>query len=283
MFVSLSWIFFPVFLGVEMDTVLWVISKIFWRLASPDIFLLLVLLVGVCLLYLGREKLGRRLVAITTTIIILFSMFPISSMLLIPLENRFPIPEPLPEDINGVIVLGGAENPKLTQMRGQASLVGSAVRLTTFVSLARRFSDVKLVYAGGQGAIGAQEYKAAFTAKFFIEQMGLDTDRVIFDSQSRNTLENAQNAFKLAKPQKGEKWVLITSAWDMPRSVGIFRNLGWEVIPYPVDFKTTGKLELTLRIPPMLSSTSAVSNVLYEWIGLIYYRLLGRTSELFPG
>ena len=266
-----------------MDTVLWIISKVFWRLASPDVSLLLVLSVGVCLLYFGREKLGLRLVAFTTTIIILFSLLPISSMLLIPLENRFPIPEPLSEDINGVIVLGGAESPKLTQVRGQASLGDSAERLTTFVSLARRFSDAKFVYAGGQGAIGAQEYKAAFTARLFFEQMGLDPDRVIFDSQSRNTMENAQNIFKLVKPQKGEKWVLITSAWHMPRSVGIFRKLGWEVIPYPVDFKTTGKLELTLRVPPRLSSTSAVSNAIYEWIGLAYYRLLGRTSELFPG
>ena len=156
-------------------------------------------------------------------------------------------------------------------------------RLTTFVSLVHRYSDAKFVYAGGQGAIGAQEYKAAFTARLFFEQMGLDSDRVMFDSQSRNTLENAENTFKLVNPQKGEKWVLITSAWHMPRSVGIFRKLGWEVIPYPVDFKTTGKLELTLRIPPKLSSTSVVSNVLYEWIGLTYYRLLGRTSELFPG
>ena len=279
----LVWVGFLVyFWGVEMDTVLWMISKVFWQLASPDISLLLVLSAGVCLLYFDRDKLGRRLITVATIIILLFSLFPVSSMLLIPLENRFPIPEPLPKDINGVIVLGGAEIPKLTQERGQASLGGSAERLTTFVSLARRFSDVKLVYAGGQGAIGLQDYKAAFTARLLFEQLGLDPDRVIFDSQSRNTMENAQNAFKLVKPKKGEKWVLITSAWHMPRSVGIFRKLGWDVIPYPVDFKTNGKPELTLTIPPKLSSTSSVSNVLYEWIGLIYYRLLGRTSELFP-
>jgi uncharacterized SAM-binding protein YcdF (DUF218 family) len=276
-------VFLFCFLGVEMDTVLWIISKVFWQLASPDVSLLLVLSVGVCLLYFGREKLGRRLIVFATTIIILFSLLPISSMLLIPLENRFPIPEPLPKDINGIIVLGGPERPKLTQERGQANIGESAERLTTFVSLARRFSDVKLVYAGGQGAIGVQEYKAAFTARLFFEQMGVDPNRVIFDSQSRNTMENAQNTFKLVKPKKGEKWVLITSAWHMSRSVGIFRKLGWEVIPYPVDFQTASKLELTLVIPPRLSSTRDVSNVLYEWIGLIYYRLLGRTSELFPG
>jgi uncharacterized SAM-binding protein YcdF (DUF218 family) len=160
--------------------------------------------VGVFLLYFGREKLGRRLVAVATTIIIFYSLFPICNMLLIPLENRFPIPEPLPDDINKVIVLGGAEIPILTQVRGQASLADSAECLTTFVSLARRFTDAKFVYAGGQGAIDVQEYKEAFTARLFFEQMGLDPDRVIFDAQSRNILENTQNAFKLAKPKKGE-------------------------------------------------------------------------------
>ena len=102
------------------------------------------------MLYFGREKLERRLVTVATTIIIFYSLFPIYSMLLIPLENRFPIPEPLPDDINKVIVLGGAEIPILTQVRGQTSLADSAERLTTLVSLARRFTDAKFVYAGGR-------------------------------------------------------------------------------------------------------------------------------------
>ncbi len=265
-----------------MDTVLWVISKVFWLIFSPDRSLFLVLLAGVCLLFLGREKLGKMLVASVTALILILGLIPVSGMLLIPLENRFPIPEPLPEKIDGVIVLGGSEIPKLTKIRGQASLADAAERLTTFISLARRFPDAKLVYAGGQGALTAQEYKAAFTARLFFEQMGLDPDRVLFDSQSRNTMENAQNALQLVTPKKGENWVLVTSAWHMARSVGIFRKLGWQVIPYPVDFKTTGNLEFHLRIPG-LSSAAAVSNIIYEWIGLVYYRLLGRTSELFPG
>ena len=265
-----------------MDTALWIISKIFWRIFSPNTLLFLVLLVGVCFLFFGREKLGKMLVVGVTAVILLLGFVPVSSYLLIPLENRFPIPEPLPEKIDGVVVLGGAEIPKITETRGQVSLTDSVERLTTFINLARRFPDVKLVYAGGQGAITAQKYKAAFTARLFFEQMGINPDRVLFDSQSRNTMENAQNAWQLAKPKKGEKWVLITSAWHIPRSVGIFRKMGWEVIPYPVDFKTTGKVEFNLGLPG-LSSPAAVSNVVYEWIGLAYYRLLGRTSELFPG
>jgi uncharacterized SAM-binding protein YcdF (DUF218 family) len=269
-------------LGAGLDTVLWVISKVFWRVFSPNNSLLLILLAGVCLLFFGREKLGRKLIVFATAFLLLFALVPVHQILLIPIENRFPIPEPLPEKIDGVIVLGGSEHPEITKWRGQVSLVDSAERLTTFVSLSRRYTDAKFVYAGGQGGLTDQEDKAAFTAKLFFEQMGLDPGRVLFDSQSRNTHENAINALQLAKPKSGEKWVLITSAWHMPRSVGIFRKLGWQVIPYPVDFKTTGEWTLFQGFYG-LSATSTVSNVVYEWMGLTYYWLLGRTSELFPG
>ena len=121
---------------------------------------------------MGREKLGKRLITIVTAILLTFGLVPVGTVLLVPLENRFPIPEPLPEKIDGLIVLGGAEIPMLTKIRGQVSLAGSVERLTTFLSLARRFPEAELVYAGGQGAINAQEYKAAHTAKLFFEQMG---------------------------------------------------------------------------------------------------------------
>ena len=265
-----------------MDTVFWVISKIFWLLASPSTSIFLVLLAGVCLLFLGREKLGKILIVGSTTLIFIISSLPVYEILLFPLENRFPIPEPLPKKVDGIIVLGGAEIPKVTQLRGQISLTDSVERLTNFVSLARKYSDAKYVFAGGQGAIESQEYKSATTARLFFEQMGLDTSRIIFDSQSRNTQENVENALQLVKPKKGEKWVLITSAWHIPRSVGIFRKLNWQVIPYPVDFKTNGKFQMSISLPNLFNLYQ-FSNVVYEWIGLSYYWLMGRTAELFPG
>ena len=265
-----------------MDTVFWVISKIFWLLASPDTSIFLVLLAGVGLLFLGREKLGKKLIVVSTALIFIISSLPVYEILLLPLENRFPIPEPLPKKVDGIIVLGGAEIPKVTQLRGQISLTDSVERLTNFVSLARKYSDAKFVYAGGQGAVTVQEYKSATTARLFFEQMGLDTSRVIFDSQSRNTQENVENALQIVQPKKGEQWVLITSAWHMPRSVGIFRKLNWQVIPYPVDFKKPGKLEMKIKMP-RFSTIGSISKVVYEWIGLFYYWLMGRTPELFPG
>ena len=89
-----------------MDTVFWVISKIFWLLASPDTSIFLVLLAGVGLSFFGREKLGKKLIVTVTVIIFLISSLPVYDLLLIPLENRFPIPGPLPEKVDGIIGLG---------------------------------------------------------------------------------------------------------------------------------------------------------------------------------
>ncbi|MBT5549591.1 MAG: YdcF family protein [Nitrospina sp.] len=265
-----------------MDTAIWVFSKVAWLLFDPDNGLLILLVLGAVLLYTGREKLGRRLVAIASVALLVLSIFPWSGLLLLPLENRFPIPEPLPESIDGIIVLSGAERARIAHARDQAVLRDSAERLTTFVGLSRRFPKAKLIFAGGAGGLGMQEYKDADTARILFEQLGLSANRVQFESSSRNTVENARNSFKLAKPQMGENWVLITSASHMPRAVGVFRSIGWPVIPYPVDFSTTGKIELGI-IFDGLENINSISWALHEWVGIVAYRLMGRTSELFPG
>ena len=249
---------------------------------NPNNGLLLLLALGTFLLFTGRQVLGRRLVTVVTVVILVLSLLQLDRVMLLPLENRFPIPEPLPSPVHGVVVLGGAERARLTHARGQVVLSDAAERLTTFVGLSRLYPNAKLVYAGGAGGLNEQRFKGADTAKLLFKQLGLDSGRVQFELNSRNTLENAQNAFELAKPKKGENWVLITSAWHLPRAVGVFRNIGWSVIPYPVDFFTSGKMELSLGFAG-LSSASSVTWVSREWVGLVAYWIMGRTSELFPG
>jgi len=130
--------------------------------------------------------------------------------------------------------------------------------------------------------LNKQQFVLADTARILFEQLGLSEDRVQFESKSRNTIENARLSFDIAKPQKGESWVLVTSASHMPRAVGVFRKIGWPVIPYPVDFNTTGKIEFRISLDG-LRNISSLSWALHEWAGIVAYRLMGRTSELFPG
>ena len=104
----------------------------------------------------------------------------------------------------------------------------------------------------------------------------------MFESQSRNTYENAAYSFSLIKPQKKEKWVLITSAYHMPRAVGVFRKSGWEVIPYPVDYQTVGPQDYTVYYEGFLN-VKDVRVGLHEWLGLFAYWVTDKTNQLFPG
>jgi uncharacterized SAM-binding protein YcdF (DUF218 family) len=265
-----------------MDTIVWILSKIIWMLVNPENVLLLLLLLGSILLFTDRKTLGRRVVTTSSVLLLVFTTFPWNTLVLLPLENRFSIPEPLPKSIDGIIVLGGPERIQVTYARGQAVLRDSAERLTTFVGLSRRYPKAKLIYTGGSGNLKGQEFKGSYVAKILFEQLGLESERVQFESESRNTMENAQYSFELAKPQKDESWVLVTSASHMPRAVGVFRKVGWSVIPYPVDYATTGEIEFGINLSGF-STVTSLSRALHEWAGIVAYWLMGRTSELFPG
>ena len=264
-----------------MDTGSWVVTKVIWELFAPHRLLFLVLVAGVVLLWTQKNKTGRMLLGMVSVLLISISVFPVANLLLLPLENRFPIPN-LPANVSGILVLGGAENTRLTMARGQPVLNDSAERLTMFVSLARRFPNAKLVFAGGSGQMRGQEYKEPYTARMFFEQLGLDVSKVVFESKSRHTGESSALSYEMVKPDADEKWILIGTAYRMPRAFGVYKKTGWNIIPYPVDFRTSGKLDFAQE----KFSLVAVENVsvgVREWLGLFAYWVSGQSRVLFPG
>ena len=264
-----------------MDTFFWIVSKILWSLASPEKVALILLFVGTVLIWTKRQKLGRWLVSMSALIFFVFTVLPVNVFLLKPLEERFSAPTELPANISGIIVLAGPEIPVITKTREQPSLGGGAERLTTFVALARRYLQARLIYAGGAGSLFYQDYKSDDTARKLFEQLGLNLDLVLFDTEARNTFENAVNSFKLIGQQAEGDWILITSAYHMPRSVGIFRETGWNVIPYPVDYQTSGEWDYDWSVVTLENHIS-FSTGLHEWLGLIAYWMTGKTAALFP-
>jgi uncharacterized SAM-binding protein YcdF (DUF218 family) len=264
-----------------MDTFFWILSKILWNLASPEKVVLILLFAGTVLIWSRRQKLGRGLVTLSALMFFVFTLLPVNVFLLKPLEERFSVPTMLPENIDGIIVLGGSENSVTTWARGQPSFDDGAERLTTFVALARRYPQARLIYAGGTGSMLNQDKKSNETARMLFEQLGLDIDRVLFDAKARNTFENAVNSFELLGGKTKGDWILITSAFHMPRSVGIFRKTGWSVIPYPVDFQTSGKWKYDWKFGRLYNFLE-FSTGLHEWLGLIAYRVTGKTAVLFP-
>jgi uncharacterized SAM-binding protein YcdF (DUF218 family) len=257
------------------------LSKILWLLVHPGNVLFGVALIGWLTMRKGRLRLGKSLIALSAGVFFVFSFFPVGSIFLTILENRFPVNISPPERVDGIIVLGGFANPVLSEARGYPVLGGGG-RLTAFLTLARKYPDAKLVFTGGSGDILKQDIKEAPVVKRVLSELGFPIERVIFEDQSRNTVENARLSKPLAMPKEGENWLLITSAFHMPRAVGCFNATDWKVAAYPVDHSTDGTFSLFPSFD-LLSNFNLLVLAWHEWLGLIAYRLMGRTDTLFPG
>lgn len=261
------------------------LSKIVWLLLAPANLYFLLLLLGVVLLVTRWRRAGRRLLVGLAAFGLIVAIVPLGEWLLLPLENRFPPPSPLAARVDGIVVLGGSIDQQVSAARGQPSLGGGAERLIAAVGLARRYPNARLLFTGGSGDPFGQDLKEAPVARQVFSELGLVPDiaagRVQFEDRSRNTFENAVYAYQLAQPAANAQWLLITSARHMPRAMGTFRKVGWPVTAFPVDYATDGAYDFA----PVLSFASGFGSLtdgLKEWLGLLYYYVLGRTNALFP-
>jgi uncharacterized SAM-binding protein YcdF (DUF218 family) len=227
----------------------------------------------------ASRRIGVALGVATLLAVAAIGVLPLRDWLLRPLEDYFPVPG-LPSRVDGVIVLGGAEEPGIMAARGWPELNRNADRLIAFVALARQYPEARLVFSGGATVPhAAGETTEADVAGAVFAKLGLDPRRVIYERASGNTAENARLSYRLVQPRPDEVWILVTSARHMPRAVGTFNAVGWPVLPYPVDF-VTGKPE-GLGFSP-LGRLADFNFVAKEWLGLLAYRLLGRSTELLP-
>ena len=261
---------------------MFIASKLFWLVAEPSNFFVLMLVLAALLLLTRWRRWGMRLVGLLAVLGVALMMLPFGAWLVIPLENRFPVPDPMPAHVDGIIVLGGAVSTVLTERRGQPTVNEHAERFLALADLARRYPDAKLVYSGGSAVPFLPEYREADAARAVIDELGIDPKRMIYERQSRNTEENVRYSKALVDPKPGETWLLVTSGWHMPRSVGIFRRQGWNVIPYPVDYLTDGQL-VKIKDPDFAEGLGLLHRGLKEWIGLVAYRLFGYSDSYFPG
>jgi uncharacterized SAM-binding protein YcdF (DUF218 family) len=208
-----------------------------------------------------------------------FAVLPLGSWMIRPLEGRFPMPDPMPAQVDGIIVLGGAVSVDRSIAWRVPVLDDSADRMTTFLAMAHRYPKARLMFTGGNADPFVAKASEADIARRFFQSVGLD--RVVYEARSRNTHENALFSKKLANPARGETWLVVTSAADLPRAVGCFRAVGWNVIGIPSNYRASrGWRE---PMPGLVRGLRRADWAMHEWIGLVYYRLRGWTSSLFPG
>jgi uncharacterized SAM-binding protein YcdF (DUF218 family) len=205
---------------------------------------------------------------------------PIGSYLIYQIEKEYHLNTAIPENLDGILILGGATNPLMFKEFNQISINGSAERLIESVGVIKKFKNSKVIFSGGSGVINRPDLGHSQVAELFYKKMGLEGNRIIFEDNSKNTYENILFSKKIANPQKSQNWLLITSASHMKRAILIGSKHNWHLIPYAVDFKTMKKLKFIPNLN-LLSNLNAFQQGSHEWLGLIAYYLMDRTNKIF--
>jgi uncharacterized SAM-binding protein YcdF (DUF218 family) len=260
-----------------------VLSKVLGFFAIPSNLAITFGLLGVALLATRLARLGRRLIVASVLALALLGLSPLGNALIIPLEDRFPPWDDTRGAPDGIVVLGGGITPDVSEARPEVALNEAAERVTAAVALARRYPAARIVYSGGSSTLLFDEGSEAASAVRILESLGVPPERVIAEEQARNTVENAVFSMLLAMPQPGERWLLVTSGYHMPRAIGVFRKAGFPVEAYPVDWRTRGPRDLLRPFRTLGSGLERSDTAMREWVGLLVYWLTGRSSALFPG
>ncbi|NRG19199.1 YdcF family protein [Rhizobiales bacterium] len=259
------------------------VSKVAFFLLRPSNLLVATLLAGLGLNLLRLRRLGGVLIVLSASGLFVGGFSPLANWLILPLEQRFETPDPMPEAVAGIVVLGGAIDTLASAARPYPGIERPAERLMVVPRLASRYPSARILLSGGTSGKSEDQGESAF-ARDILTELGVPLARIEIEGASLNTWQNAKNALEVAKPKPGETWLLITSAAHMPRSVGAFRRAGWaDIVAFPVDWETSGTDDRSRWFRSASMGLTRLDQAVREWIGLAAYFATGRSDALFPG
>ena len=244
------------------------LSKTLGFFAAPSNLLISIGVLGLILLCTRFTRLASWLIVTSLVLLAVAGLSPLGNALILPLEERFPPWNPSHGAPDGIVVLGGG--------------ILSSERITATAELARRYPNARIIFSGGSSSLIYDEGPEAPFAVRQLEALGVAHDRIAAEDRSRNTLENAANSLRLAHPKPGERWLLVTSAYHMPRAMAAFRAVGFVVEAYPVDWRTRGPKDLTRPFGSLAEGLRRTDTAVREWVGLLVYRVTGKSATFFP-
>lgn len=260
-----------------MDSLFFYVAKLAWVLVALDSLLIIWLGLGVLCLLFAWQRLAQWLLTSLLLVCFTIGLFPVGEWLLYSLEKQYPPISVNVDDIDGVIVLGGGEQNAQTYAWQQVSLGSGGERPLALLQMARSLPEaIPIVFTGGTGKMTDQGMSGAEVIQQMLTAHGIASERVTFEGQSRNTVENAMLSKQLVQPEANENWLLITSAFHMPRSVAIFCKQDWQVTPYPVDFRSR-KDKLWRMDWDFAKHLKNLNTAYKEWLGILAYKLSGKS------
>src|SRR6266699_2637777 len=259
-----------------------VLAKILGFFSMPSNVLMALGVIGIVLTRTRLARAGWRIAVTAVILLAIAGWSPFGNAIILPLEERFPPWDASRGAPAGIISLGGARDTVVSPVRGEVALNEAAERMTAIAELARRFPDARIVFSGGSGRIIFDGVSEASLAARLFASFCIAKERIALEDKSRDTDENGRFTKELVQPKMGERWLLVTSAHHMPRAVGVFRAAGFPVEAFPVDYRTRGAVDLLRPFSTLGDGLRRTDTAMREWVGLLIYRLVGRTEELFP-
>ena len=263
---------------------IFLLSKFLWAVLAPSSLMILMLGYGVMMSFSpssSRAKAGRVLCALAAFCFLVIAIFPVGDWALTPLENRFTFEPPV--HVDGIILIGGDERTEISDARQMPVALDSMRRYLHFAELAKLYPDATLVFSGGVlFPHPDSKTRESDIAQKILGEMGVPVDRMFFEKNSRNTYENAVFTVAFVHPELQQNWLLVTSAWHMPRAIGCFRHAGWNVLPAPAGYFTTGQYSW-MPVFRFEEQMHLLTLAAHEYSGLVAYKLLGRIDESWPG
>ena len=259
-----------------------VLTRIFWLLAQPLSVIMACLLLAFLFGFRAKRGWSRFFLVVGGLMLFVTTFTTFGYAIITPLENRF-VRAPEPAHIDGVVVLGGGMDGEVNSVRGGWELNRSGDRYVEALRLALAHPEAKVLIAAGPAALALDQEREALAAQRMFTSFGVAADRIILDDNSRNTEENAQFAKQLAGATDGQAWLLVTSAFHMPRSVGLFRMAEFPVMPWPADYLASGAEGWRIKPDQPAENVAVATIALREWIGLAGYKITGKIADWFPG
>ncbi len=264
-----------------MADVFFIASKLAWGILSPSNLMIIALLIATLCLLKGAVTAAKYILFPTVFLAASLMIYPWGEWVIYPLESRFEQPSELPDEIDGIIVLGGGEQLKTSISWQSPQLGAGGDRYIAAAKLAKHYPEAPVIFTGGHNFLRFDaKGREGDIAHQVLTTIGIDETRLRIESASRNTNENMQ-LVQVFLPQRSGQYLLVTSAFHMPRAMGVARQQSLNVIAYPVDYRSN-RPELRRWSMHFYDHLDVLEPAWREWIGLTAYYLTGKTQHWFP-
>lgn len=251
------------------------LSKLLDLLLTPLAWSLLLLLAAALLR--ARTRLAWSLAALAVAVLLVFSCEQVADRMVRHVEAGAVRTERPEVTYDAVVILGGVVDAAATRATGVTQLYGSVERLLDGWEVVRTGHARQLLYSCGVVEPQPGDEPESLQAERLLRAWGVPAERIVVETASRNTRENAVEVARIARERGWTRLLVVTSAFHVRRSAGCFRAVGLPVDFRPVDYR--GGDGRGLGWLPRAQSLAKSTEMLRELGGQVVYRVMGYGVE----